>query len=158
MTGAAESTTTNAAVKRTGRSIGPPGMKQARLIEHVEIRGEGALRAYLRQALMNRIRDELRRRDRRGAPSVLDAEARDCSPSPLEQAIGREALERYERALGRLRESDRDAVIARLELGFAYEEIAATLEKPSTEAARKAVRRAVARLLDEMRRHGIGIP
>src|SRR5687768_6490718 len=37
-----------------------------RKIEGFECRGEGALQAYLRQALMNRIRDELRRFDRRG--------------------------------------------------------------------------------------------
>lgn len=121
-------------------------------IDRVEIRGEGALQAYLRQALMNRIRDELRRRERRGPHMALDTDAPDPSPSPLEAAIGREGIERYERALGSLRSGDREAVIGRLELGCSYEELAATLDKPSTEAARKAVKRAMARLLDEMRR------
>jgi RNA polymerase sigma-70 factor (ECF subfamily) len=125
-------------------------------IDRVQIRGEGALRAYLRQALMNRVRDELRRRDRRGAAGVLDSETPDPSPSPLEQAIGREGFERYERALSALRPSDREAVIGRLEMGYSYDELAETLEKPSTEAVRKTVRRAMARLLVEMRRDGTG--
>ena len=127
-------------------------------IDRVEIRGGGALQAYLRQALMNRIRDELRRRQRRGAPGVLDSQAPDPSASPLEEALGREALERYERALSSLRASDREAVIARLELGCSYEEVAAALNKPSADAARKAIRRAMARLLDEMRRDGTEPP
>src|SRR5665647_2670737 len=37
-------------------------------IDGFEHRGEGALQAYLRQAVMNRIRDELRRAGRRPAP------------------------------------------------------------------------------------------
>src|SRR5690349_21612046 len=41
-------------------------------IEGFEARGEGALQAYLRQALMNRIRDELRRFGRRGPRDLLD--------------------------------------------------------------------------------------
>ena len=61
-------------------------------------------------------------------------------------AIGNEALERYEAALARLNAGDREAVIARIELGQTYAEIASALGKPSTEAARMAVNRALARL------------
>lgn len=121
-------------------------------IEGFEARGEGALQAYLRQALMNRIRDELRRFDRRGAPAALDTQAPDRGPSPLEAAIGQQATERYERALARLRDGDREAIIARVELGCSYEEMAAALGKPSPEAARKAAQRAVVRLVAEMQR------
>lgn len=121
-------------------------------IEGFEARGEGALQAYLRQALMNRIRDELRRFDRRGAPEALDTQAPDLGPSPLEAAIGQQNTERYERALARLRDGDREAIIARVELGCSYEEMAAALGKPSPEAARKAAQRAVVRLVAEMKR------
>src|SRR5438093_2940160 len=51
----------------------------------------GALQAYLRQAVLNRIRDELRRAGRRPAPEALDEDHVDAGPSPLEEAIGREA-------------------------------------------------------------------
>jgi len=121
-------------------------------LEGFEFRGEGALQAYLRQALMNRIRDELRRFDRRGPRAALDTQAPDTGPSPLEAAIGREQTECYERALGRLREADREAVIARLELGCSYEELADALGKPSVAAARKAAQRALVRLVAEMKR------
>lgn len=119
-------------------------------IEGFDARGVGALQAYLRQALMNRIRDELRRFDRRGAPEAIDSQVPDLAPSPLEQAIGREATERYEVALSRLRPEDRELIIARVELGFSYEELAEALGKPTVEAARKAAQRALVRLAVEM--------
>jgi len=111
---------------------------------------EGALQAYLRQAVMNRIRDELRRVVRRGPVGVLDSQAPERAPSPLEQLVGRQAVERYERALARLRAEDREAIIARVELGCSYAELATALGKPTPEAARKAARRALARLAMEM--------
>lgn len=117
-----------------------------------EPRGEGALFAYLRQALMNRIRDEIRKRQRRGDPESIDSQVPDPQPSPLEQAIGQQALERYEAALGRMREEDRDVLIGRLELGLTYEALAEVAGKPSAEAARQASRRALLRLVEEMRR------
>lgn len=121
-------------------------------IEGFEARGEGALQAYLRQALMNRIRDELRRFDRRGPAAALDTQEPDGAPSPLDAAIGQQNTERYERALARLRDADREAIIARVELGCSYEEMAAALGKPSPDAARKAAQRAVIRLVAEMQR------
>ena len=117
-----------------------------RHIDHIEIRGEGALQAYLRRAVLNRIRDELRRHGRRGLVETLDENVRAKEDSPLEVAIGNEALERYKAALARLNAGDREAVIARIELGQTYAEIASALGKPSTEAARMAVNRALARL------------
>ena len=42
-----------------------------RHLDHLEIRGEGALQAYLRRAVLNRIRDELRRHSRRGPAETL---------------------------------------------------------------------------------------
>ncbi len=121
-------------------------------IEAFDSGGEGALQAYLRQALMNRIRDELRRFDRRGQAGVLDSQMPGGDPSPLEQAIGQQATERYERALARLRPGDREAIIARVELGCTYDELAVALGKPSAEAARKTATRALIRLAAEMNR------
>jgi RNA polymerase sigma factor (sigma-70 family) len=118
-----------------------------------EVRGEGALQAYLRQAVLNRVRDELRRKGRAplraDADEVLELEA---PGSPLEEAIGREAAERYQAALTRLRPGEREAVIGRLEMDYTYPELAEALGKPSAEAARKAARRALLRLAEEMKR------
>jgi RNA polymerase sigma factor (sigma-70 family) len=119
-----------------------------------EPRNEGALQAYLRQAVMNGIRDELRRRSRRPGAAPLDSQQIDIGPSPLEQAIGHEALERYEAALQTLRDEDREAVIGRLELGLTYEELADALGKSSPDAARKTAQRALVKLIEEMQRGG----
>src|SRR5687767_3972125 len=89
-----------------------------------DYRGEGALHAYLRQGVMNRIRAELRRHGRRPDHDVLASDLEDGGVSPLEAAIGRQAVERYEQALMTLKTEDREAIIARLELGLSHQEIA----------------------------------
>jgi RNA polymerase sigma factor (sigma-70 family) len=115
-----------------------------------EQRGEGALQAYLRQAVNNRIRDEIRRVNRRPAAVQLTDEHADSSASPLEQVVGLENLDRYEQALQRLRPSDRELIIARLEMQCSYDELAAACGKPSANAARVAVVRAIYRLAKEL--------
>lgn len=119
-------------------------------IEGFEARGVGALQAYLRQAVVNRLRDELRRRARDSHRVDLDEGRPDESLSPLERAIDGEARERYERALARLKIDDQEAIIARVEMGYTYEEMAVSLDKPSADAARKAARRALVRLVSAM--------
>lgn len=119
-------------------------------VDTFEPRHEGAFQAYVRQMLMNRVRDEARKGKRRPAASPLDEDHAAADPSPLEIAIGRERLERYDAALGRLRPLDRDLVIARLELGFSAAEIATEFGKPSAAAAQMAVSRALVRLAEEM--------
>ena len=123
-------------------------------IEDFEPRGVGALQAYLRQAVLNRIRDELRRKGRKPQSVELDDLDVAGDSSPLEDAIGREAVEHYERALERLRPEERDAIIARVELGLSYEELAEALGKPTADAARKAAQRALVRLAEEMKALG----
>jgi RNA polymerase sigma-70 factor (ECF subfamily) len=123
-----------------------------RKIDGFEYRGEGAFQAYLRQAVMNRLRNEIRRADRRPAHEDADDALEDAGTSPVEAAIGTETLERYELALQRLTEPEREAIISRVELGMSYPELAEALAKPSPNAARMAVARALLRLADEMRR------
>ena len=123
-----------------------------RHLDRFEPRGEGALQAYLRQAVINRVRSEIRKRSRRGTPESLDSGMPGDATSPLEAAIAAETLERYEDGLNRLTPEEREAVTARLELGLSYAEIAEALKKPTANAARMTVVRALARLADEMRR------
>ena len=120
-------------------------------IEDFEPRRVGALQAYLRQAVLNRIRNELRRKGRQPHATDLDDIEVESAESPLEQAIGREAVERYEAALHRLTAEEREAIIARVEMGYSYEELAEALGKPTPDAARKAARRALVRLAEEMK-------
>ena len=117
-----------------------------------ESRHEGALQAYLRQAIVNRIKDEVRRHQRAPEAVELQDNQSDQGASPLELAIGREAVERYETALARLRPDEREAIHARVELERSYQEIAIALGKPSADAARMAVSRALLKLAEEMNR------
>jgi RNA polymerase sigma-70 factor (ECF subfamily) len=110
---------------------------------------EGAFQLYVRQTIMNRIRDQIRR------PHVVQAteappEQVSRAASPLEELIGRETLERYEAALSRLSPEDQEAVVARLEMAGTYQELALVLNKPTADAARMAVGRAILRLAKEM--------
>lgn len=130
-------------------------MHTFRRIGHFQADREGALLAYLRQAIVNRVRDEIRRRARRPASETLNEEAPGMpadAVSPLDAAIGQQAVDRYEAALQRLKPEEREAIIARVELGMSFEEVAAALGKPSADAARKAVSRAMVRLAEDMRR------
>src|SRR5262245_37134299 len=119
-------------------------------LQTFEVRHPGALQAYLRQAIDNHIKDEIRKVKARPTPQPLSDEQQDEGPSPLEQAIGREGVAHYEEALNRLRPIDREAIIARLELQQSYEEIALALSKPSADAARMTVVRAIKNLLEAM--------
>jgi RNA polymerase sigma factor (sigma-70 family) len=121
-------------------------------IEGFEPRRVGSLQAYLRQAVLNRIRNELRRKGRQPHATDLDGLEVESVESPLEQAIGREAVERYEGALQRLKAEEREAIIARVEMGYSFEELAEALGKPTPDAARKTARRALVRLAEEMKR------
>jgi RNA polymerase sigma factor (sigma-70 family) len=115
-----------------------------------EVRGDGALQAYLRSALINRVRNEMRRALLRPAAGELDSQLPHEGTSPLEAAIGSQALERYEAALARLTEDEREAVVTRVEFGLSYAEVAEALGKPSADAARMAVVRALVKLAKEM--------
>lgn len=119
-------------------------------LKEFQAKHPGALQAYLRQAVANHIRDEIRKAAVRPAAAVADSQHPDPGPSPLEQAIGHEAFERYEAALATLRPSDREAIVARVELQQSYEEVAIALDKPSANAARVAVARAVKNLVKAM--------
>jgi RNA polymerase sigma-70 factor, ECF subfamily len=121
-------------------------------IDSFEHRHEGALQAYMRQALLNRVRDEVRRVNRYPAVGGLDDADQHAvqAASPLEEAIGSQAMERYEAALGRLREEERELIQARVEMQQSYQEIANAHGKASADAARMAVSRALVRLAEEM--------
>lgn len=124
-------------------------------VEAFEPRGEGALQAYLRQALMNRVRNEFRRKGRRPSAEPLEGMAEQVpgdETSPLEAAARQEQLERFDAALSRLTEQERELIVARVEMGLTYEEMAEALGKPSWNAARMATARALLRLAEALKR------
>ena len=124
-------------------------LRTLRGIKRFQHRTVGGLQAYLRQAVVNRVRDLIRGSRRRPTEMHIDEEPRDWKPSPLESAILHEQLDRFLEALRKLRPADRQVIIWRIELGYTAEEIAAKLGK-SKAAAGMTVTRAMTRLAKEM--------
>jgi RNA polymerase sigma-70 factor, ECF subfamily len=121
-------------------------------LDRFEPRHEGAFQAFLRQTILNRVRDEIRYTNRRPVGETPEEEPAASDASPLELAIGQQALERYEAALERLRPQDRELIVARCELDFSAAEIATIFGKPTAAAAQVAVGRALVKLAEEMAR------
>lgn len=113
-------------------------------------RGEGAFLAYLRQILLNAVRDEIRRAGRRPPHDPVEHDVRDSAPSAVERAIGRQAMDRYEQALTVLEPRQREAVLLRVEFGYSYARIAEAVACPTANGARMIVSRALARMAREM--------
>jgi RNA polymerase sigma factor (sigma-70 family) len=124
-------------------------LRTLRGLKRFQHRTVGGLQAYLRRAVVNRIRDLIRGSKRRGTEVGVDSETRDWMPSPLEAAIMRQQLDRFLEALRRLRPADRQVIVWRIELGYSAEEIAARLGK-SKAAAGMTVTRAMSRLAKEL--------
>jgi RNA polymerase sigma factor (sigma-70 family) len=119
-------------------------------LDRVEIRGPGAFQSYVRLAVLNRIRDEVSWARIRPGPDGVPETLPDRLPSPLEHAIGAEVLGRFERALAGLNEEDRHLLHLRIELDYDYAEIAELTGRPSRDAARMSIQRALSRLADAM--------
>ena len=121
-----------------------------RRLSRFEHRTVGALQAYLRAAVVNRIRDLIRSARRRGTVVDVPDDLHDSSASPQERALMNERLDQFLDALQRLRPSDRQVIVWRIELGYSIDDIANRLGK-SRETAGKTVSRAVARLAAEIK-------
>ena len=109
-----------------------------------------AIRAYLRQAIRNRIRDEVRRANKVEVQGEAGLDTVSPDTSPLEHAISAQNTARYRMALRRLNEVERDLVVGRIELDYSNEQLALVTGKPSADAARMALRRAFVRLAEAM--------
>lgn len=115
-------------------------------LDRVQVRGPGGFEAYVRQAVLNSIKDQIRRARVRGNPEDVPDDLVDSAPSPLEEAIGVDLLERFERGMSALDPEDRRLLHLRIELELDFDEIAAATGRPSRDAARMALQRALARL------------
>ena len=113
-----------------------------------EPRHADALRVYLRRAVENQIRDELRRAVRRRASIAPDEVVRfsdDAAPQHR-QLVDDETWRRYLDGLKRLTARERRLIVGRAELEYSYRQLALIEDMPSPDAARMALRRAVIRL------------
>lgn len=134
----------------TGDLVQEAALHAVRRLDAFEPRHVGAMQAYLRQSVINRIRDEVRRVVRQPTPVELPEDLTSDRTSPLEVAIQAETYERYRQALTQLKSRDREMVVARIEVQWSIAEIARRFGLRTVEAARMAVTRALRRLTAQM--------
>jgi RNA polymerase sigma factor (sigma-70 family) len=132
----------------TGDLVQETVLHVLRRLDTFEPRHVGAMQAYLRQSVINRIRDEVRRIGRHPTPCELPEDMRSELPSPLEEAVQAEGVQRYRTALATLAPRDRELIVVRIEAQWNYDEIAQRFGLPTSDAARMAVGRALRRLTD----------
>ena len=119
-------------------------------IDQFEASGPGAFLAYLRQALLNQVRDEIRRHQRRPEHGEIDVELSDPqAPALIEQIVGSERVRAYEQALAALPKRQQGLIVMRVEFGMSYPEIAAEVES-TPDAVRVMVARAIVLLSKEL--------
>jgi RNA polymerase sigma-70 factor (ECF subfamily) len=135
----------------TGDLVQETVLHVLRRLDTFEPRHVGAMQAYLRQSVINRIRDEVRRIGRHPTPAELPEDLASEMPSPLEEAVRAEAYERYRAVLLELSPRDREMVVARIEAQWNLGEIAQRFNMRTVDGARMAVTRALRRLMDRLK-------
>lgn len=134
----------------TGDLVQEAALHLLQRVDRFEPRHVGAMQAYLRLSVMNRIRDEIRRVARRPVSVELVEEPAAEAPSPLEVTIQNESYERYRTALDRLSPRHRELVVAKIEAQWSLARIADHFGMGTADAARMAVNRALQRLAKEI--------
>lgn len=140
----------------TGDLVQETLLKALEGLDSIEVRGPGGFEAYVRQAILNRIRDQVRWARRRTGSESVTEDLVDPTPSPLENALGADVVRRYEDGMARLSESERQLLHLRIELDLTYEEIAVIQGRPSPDATRMAIQRALHKLAYTMGHDGRG--
>jgi RNA polymerase sigma factor (sigma-70 family) len=135
----------------TGDLVQETVLHVLRRLDTFEPRHVGAMQAYLRQSVINRIRDEVRRIGRHPTPVDLPEDLASEIPSPLEEAVRAEAYDRYRAVLVQLSPRDREMVVARIEAQWNLGEIAQRFNMRTVDGARMAVTRALRRLMDRLK-------
>ena len=136
----------------TGDLVQETVLHVLRRLDTFQPRHVGAMQAYLRQSVMNLIRDEVRRIGRHPAPIELPHDMPADTRSPYEEAVRAEDVSRYHVALSKLPSRDRELIVARIEAQWTYEEIARRFGMRTSDAARMAVTRALGRLMEHIER------
>jgi RNA polymerase sigma-70 factor, ECF subfamily len=115
-------------------------------LDRFEPRHVGALQAYLRKSVINRIRDEVRRVGRRPVPTELTEDMLSAEATQQERVIRRQNYDRYRAALAQLRPKDRELILARVESQWTLAEVTQHFHFTTPAAARMAINRALDRL------------
>ena len=126
-------------------------MRTLRRLHHLDPERAHSVRSYMRQVVVNLIRDEVRREGRLPEWGEFHDDVAVDRVRQEDRLFARATLRSYREALSRLAPTHRACVTARVERGWSYETIAQELGKPSAGAARVAVTRALGALGKEMR-------
>ena len=121
-------------------------------LDRIDCRNRGALSAYLRRAVLNRIVDAARRSSRVTSDEDAIAAAPDLRPSPLDHLLDKEEAQRYRAALATLSPRDRTLIVLRLRHQLPYRDLAERLGLSTPDAARMASMRAFCRLAEALKR------
>ncbi|MCB1185108.1 sigma-70 family RNA polymerase sigma factor [bacterium] len=119
-------------------------------LENFDPQSPGCFQAYTRQAILNALRNRVQRVKPKASQTLVLENAPDHTPSPLEELLGRDALDRYETALAGLDADERELIVGRLEFHCSFQELADTTGRASPDAARMAFKRALLRLAGAM--------
>ena len=139
----------------TGDLVQETVLHVLRRLDSFEPRHVGAMQAYLRQSVINRIRDEVRKIGRHPAPAELPEDLAADLTSPLEAVVEAEAYDRYRAALAQLTPRDREMIVARIEVQWSLAEIAQRFGMRTADAARMAVSRALRKLTARLQTPGV---
>ena len=134
----------------TGDLVQETLLRAVENLDSIGVRGDGGFEAYVRQAILNRIRDQIRWAQRRAGSDNVSEDLVDPTPSPLENAIGSDVVRRYEEAMERLSVEERQLLHLRIELDLSYEEIGVMMGRPSPDATRMAIQRCLHKLATTM--------
>ena len=129
-------------------------IRAANRFKDIEVEKSEGFCCYLRRAVINRIRDEVRKADRRGPVVEIDDRMAGGGGDPDQDVSAKHTMERFDHALTKLKPDEREAVVARMELELGYDEIADLLGRPSAEAARKFTSRSLLKLAQIMSKSG----
>lgn len=129
-------------------------LNSLRRIDHFASETPGAFLLYLRTALLNEIRDEIRRHRRRPEFQEIDGDLdRLETAAPVAELAGSDSFAAYQHALATLPKRQQELLLMRIEFGMSYAEIAAEVGgKP--DAARMMIGRSIAMLAQALKESG----
>lgn len=117
-------------------------MRTLRNVGELRLQHPGSFLTYLRNVLLNQIRDELRVSRVDPQERLAHIELEDLEVADLSNEIPYDDLEAYEKALAQLPKRQQELVVMRLEFGLSYQEIADEIGR-NPDAARMMISRAI---------------
>lgn len=126
-------------------------------LDRFELRNIGSFWWFARSIAHHHLVDVLRRNKaihEVEAPDSSDGAPPEPQRGPATEAVDHEAAAAFDRALARVSDHVRRGLLMRLELGLDWSVVAADCGFPSPDAARVAVKRALAAIAREMAGHG----